>query len=481
MHSSSQSGSHSSGGSFSPRPRRSFVRGSSTPSSSPARSGSFGTRSSTPGHSRGGFGASRPSGSYSGSARPASHSGGYRGHSSHSSSSRGGFGGGSRGGSRGGGKRFSGAYIDPTRFINKINTAASVVEEIPEYVPVHKFADFTIADALKRNIATKGYITPTPIQDTSIPHIIVGKDIVGIANTGTGKTAAFLIPLINKIMSDYHHRVLIIVPTRELALQIEEEFRGFSRGLGIHAVTCIGGAHLGMQVDKLRRSHNFVIGTPGRLKDLVERKTLDLSKYGTIVLDEADRMLDMGFIHDMKYVMSRMPTPRHTLFFSATMSPEITALIGEFLKDPVKVSVKTRDTSANVDQDIVRISDPAQKFSHLVKILKDPEWNKVLVFGRTKHGVERISRQLTAEGIKAESIHGDKSLGQRKRALESFKAGSVQVLCATDVAARGLDIRNVTHVVNYDVPGTYEDYIHRIGRTGRAGQMGKALTFVEGR
>lgn len=469
MHSSSQSGSRSHSG-HSNRPShqgsgKSFNRHSSH---APSHGSSSRPRRS---FSRGGFGASAQ-GSSHGQSR---HMGGAK--PSFGGNSRGFSRGGNRGGSRGG-KRFGGAYIDPSRFVNKINTSASVVEEIPEYVATHKFADFAITDALKRNIAAKGYITPTPIQDSSIPQILLGKDIVGIANTGTGKTAAFLIPLLNKIMKDYNHRILIIVPTRELALQIEEEFRGFSRGLGIHAVTCIGGAHLGQQVERLRRSHNFIIGTPGRLKDLVERKNLDLARYGTIVLDEADRMLDMGFIHDMKYVMSRMPTPRHTLFFSATMSPEISALIGEFLNDPVKISVKTRDTSANVDQDVIRVSDQAQKFSKLVEILRDPEWNKVIVFGRTKHGVERISRQLVEEGIKSESIHGDKSLGQRKRALESFKLGTVQVLCATDVAARGLDIRNVTHVVNYDIPSTYEDYVHRIGRTGRAGQVGKAITFI---
>jgi superfamily II DNA/RNA helicase len=311
--------------------------------------------------------------------------------------------------------------------------------------------------------------------------VLQGKDIVGLANTGTGKTAAFLIPLIDKVLKfralGKSERVLIMVPTRELALQIEMEFFGFAKGLGLSSVTCVGGANIVPQIRVLRRNPPFVIGTPGRLKDLQERKDLDFSDFSTVVLDEADRMLDMGFINDMRFILGFMPKERHTLFFSATMDKEIEKLIGDFLHDPVRVSVKTRDTAATIDQDVVYVTRD-DKFDTLVDILKRSDMDKVLVFGRTKHGVERLARDLTRRGVKADSIHGDKTHGKRQKALKLFKDGHVQVLVATDVAARGLDISGVSHVINYDLPGTYEDYTHRIGRTGRAGKAGQALTFL---
>ncbi len=227
----------------------------------------------------------------------------------------------------------------------------------------------------------------------------------------------------------------------------------------------------------LRRDPAFVIGTPGRLKDLMERKELDLSDFATVVLDEADRMLDMGFISDMRFIMGFMRPKRHTLFFSATLSRDIEKLIGEFLHDPIRVTVKTRETSQTIDQDVVRVS-PVQKFDKLIEILKQEEMERVLVFGRTKHGVERMAKDLRRAGVKAESIHGNKTHGARQKALSLFKQSHVNVLVATDVAARGLDISGVTHVINYDLPSSYEDYVHRIGRTGRAGKAGVALTFV---
>jgi ATP-dependent RNA helicase RhlE len=270
-----------------------------------------------------------------------------------------------------------------------------------------------------------------------------------------------------------------MVPTRELAIQIEQEFYGFAKGLQINAVCCVGGAGIEPQIRVLRRKPNFVIGTPGRLKDLMERRELDVAQFQSVVLDEADRMLDMGFITDMRFIMGKMPKPRHTLFFSATLSREIEALIHEFLNKPARVSVKTRETSANIDQDVIRVAPGQVKFDILVNMLKnDPSFSKVLVFGRTKHGVERITKDLNASGIRADSIHGDKTHGRRQKALGLFKQDHVQVLVATDVAARGLDISGVTHVINYDLPATYEDYTHRIGRTGRAGMAGMALTFI---
>ncbi len=367
--------------------------------------------------------------------------------------------------------------VDVSKLINK----ATAPEHVEAYVPTHAFADFAIDERLKENIAKKGYVLPTPIQDQSIPHVLNGSDIVGLANTGTGKTAAFLIPLIDKVLKfrtlNQPERVLIMVPTRELAIQIEEEFWGFGKGLGLASVTCVGGANITPQIRVLRRNPAFVIGTPGRLKDLMERRELDLSQFGTLVLDEADRMLDMGFIDDMRFIMAKMRTKRHTLFFSATMSKDIERLIGEFLSKPIRVTVKTRETSHTIDQDVVR-AHSSEKFDKLAEILRDEDCKRVLVFGRTKHGVERLTKDLRGIGVRAESIHGDKTHGARQKALGSFKRGEVCVLVATDVAARGLDISGVTHVINYDLPASYEDYTHRIGRTGRAGEKGKALTFI---
>ncbi len=371
------------------------------------------------------------------------------------------------------GRKF-GEFNDISKFVNK----AVITETVEKFVPEHRFADFQIEERLKQNIITKGYVTPTPIQDRAIPHILQGRDVVGIANTGTGKTAAFLIPLINKILHNPKEAVLIMVPTRELAIQIDDELRGFIKNLKIFSAVCVGGASMGMQIRNLRYHNNFIIGTPGRLKDLVEQKYLHLEGFKTVVLDEADRMLDMGFINDMRFMMSKMSKERHTLFFSATMSREIEALIKDFLKEPVSISVKTGDTAKNVDQDIVKVRGK-NKIDVLHDLLKEGGFTKVLVFGRTKHGVEKLSKVLVERGFKAESIHGNKNLSKRQQALKLFKAGHTQILVATDVAARGLDISDVSHVINFDLPATYEDYVHRIGRTGRGDKKGKALTFVE--
>ena len=379
---------------------------------------------------------------------------------------------GSRGPIRGRG--FKGKFIDPNKFINK----AIVFEEQAPFVPEHKFADFAIDLALKANIIKKGYITPTPIQDEAIVHVLAGSDVVGIANTGTGKTAAFLIPLLNKILKNPREKVIVAVPTRELAIQIDHELQGFAMGLRIYSVCVVGGAPINPQIRDLRHMHNFVIGTPGRIKDLVERKVIELGSFNTVVLDEADRMLDMGFVNDMRFMMSKMPKTRQTLFFSATMSREIGILIKEFLREPISVSVKTGDTAKSVDQDIVRVPSHKNKIDVLHDLLIQDGFTKVLVFGQTKHGVERLSKELVGRGFKAESIHGNKNHSKRQKALGLFKDSHIQVLVATDVAARGIDVNGVSHVINYDLPNTYEDYVHRIGRTGRAGRLGKALTFV---
>jgi len=369
-----------------------------------------------------------------------------------------------------------GVKIDPARFVNRAITAAENETRID--AATCNFCDFAINPQLKRAIAAKGYVTATPIQAKAIPSAIKGIDVVGIADTGTGKTAAFLVPLIDKVMANRRAKVLIVAPTRELAVQIDQEFKSLAKDLKLYSVCCVGGASISRQLSELRYFNNFIIGTPGRLKDLIERRRINLAEFSTIVLDEADRMMDMGFIADMRYLMAGMPQGRQTLFFSATLSREIENLIGEFLHEPVRISIKTRDTSKNVDQDIVKIAG-RNKSEVLRELLVKDEFSKVLVFGRTKHGVENLCRSLEKNGFKAESIHGDKKYSRRVKALEMFKQDKVQILVATDVAARGLDISNVSHVINYDLPQTYEDYIHRIGRTGRGTSFGKALTFID--
>jgi ATP-dependent RNA helicase RhlE len=455
------------------------TRGSTYGAASGSRSGgssSTGARSSYSGgsssySSRGGssYGSSSPRGGYSGgsSYSRGGYSGGRSSGGSSRFASRGNYGGGR-------GRPSKGGRIDIARFINK----AVVEEKVEAYVPDHSFADFKIEESLKKSVIAKGYITPSPIQDKTITHILNGEDLVGIANTGTGKTAAFLLPLINKVIKNPDEQALIMAPTRELAIQIDQELQSFIKGMKIYSVCCVGGAPIGRQISELKYFNNFIIGTPGRLKDLIDRKRLNLSNFKNLVLDEADRMLDMGFINDMKFVMSLMPTDRQTLFFSATLSPDIERIINDFLKSPVRVSVKTRDTAKNVDQDVVYVRG-GQKIDILHDLLIQPEFQKVLIFGRTKHGVEKLTNLLSERGFKAASIHGDKVHTQRQRALRSFKDGEVQMLVATDVAARGLDIPNVSHVINYELPETHDDYVHRIGRTGRSDKKGKALTFVD--
>ncbi len=369
--------------------------------------------------------------------------------------------------------KFRGAYIHPDKFINK----APVATEQQAYVPTHSFADFGLDEALKRNVKSHGYVTPTPIQDQAIGPILDGKDLIGLANTGTGKTAAFLLPIINSLM----HKpggALIIVPTRELALQIDQEFRAFSTGLRLNSVVCVGGTNIQRQISGLFRRPHVVIGTPGRLKDLNNRGFLHLEAVTMLVLDEADRMFDMGFSKDIHFLVDQIPTTRQTLCFSATMTADINALVRKVMVDPVSISVAKGVTSAHIEQDVVHYGTPEHKIELLLGMLSGDQFEKVLIFGETKHGVQRLSENLVKNGVPAEAIHGNKSQSQRQRALAAFKNNAVRALVATDVAARGLDIPDVTHVINFDQPNTYEDYIHRIGRTGRAGKGGNALTFV---
>ena len=380
----------------------------------------------------------------------------------------------SRGGGRGG-RKGSFERIDVSRFISK----STIIEKEEIYLPTHTFSDFAIDARLKTAIANKNYIYPSPIQDKSIPHALQGRDILGIADTGTGKTASFLIPLINKVLKDPKETAIIIAPTRELAIQIEKEFNDFARGLKMFAVVCVGGAPIFAQIKNLRRGCNFVIGTPGRLLDLVKRGEIDLSTTRSVVLDEADRMLDMGFINDITYSLEKTHPERQNLFFSATLPKPIEKLIEQFTSDPVRVMVKTRDTSKNVEQDVIRVARGVEKIDVLAELLtKKDEFKKVLIFSEMKHAVEKLSKELIKRGFRAGSIHGDKRHNERQRTLKAFKDDQLNILVATDVAARGLDIPDVTHVINYEIPQTYDTYVHRIGRTGRASAKGVALTFV---
>lgn len=374
--------------------------------------------------------------------------------------------------------RSNGSVVAAIRQSAQTNaTLQGKLEEV--YAPKHQFADFAISDTLKSNIAAKGYTTPTPIQDQAIGIILSGRDLIGIANTGTGKTAAFLIPLVEKVFRDKAQRVLIVAPTRELAIQISEELRDFARGLGIRWALVIGGASMWRQKQDIRNGAHFVIGTPGRLKDLVREHVLSLSQFRTVVLDEADRMVDIGFITDIKYFISLLPSPRLSLFFSATVSGNVSEILTSFVRDPVTVSVKKQDTVQGIEQTIVHVTPGKQKIDHLHDLLIQDGYNKVLIFGRTKWGVERLAGELVSRGFKAGAIHGNKRQGQRQRTLDQFKHSEIRILLATDVASRGLDIEDVSHVINYDMPSSYDDYVHRIGRTGRANKLGKALTFVE--
>ncbi|HEX6977077.1 MAG TPA: DEAD/DEAH box helicase [Patescibacteria group bacterium] len=376
---------------------------------------------------------------------------------------------------RGGGRRQR--SFDPTVLIQR-----SAHEEKPvadqEYVAKNTFAGFAISDKLKANIVSCGYVTPTPIQDQAIPELLNGRDLVGIAKTGTGKTAAFLIPLINKLIKNPQERVLILAPTRELAVQIRDEFEKFSRGLNMYSVLCIGGVSMYGQIKILSRRPQFVIGTPGRLKDLERQRKLNFSEFKNIVLDEVDHMLDMGFIDDVNDIVGKLSSSRQSLFFSATLNPKIQSVMARLLRNPVIIQIASNAPTANVDQDIIRLNGKP-KVEVLHEMLIKDEFKKVLIFGRTKYGVENLSRELSYRGFRAASIHGNKTQGQRQRAITDFKNDYIQILLATDIASRGLDINNVTHVINYDLPESYEDYVHRIGRTGRAGKKGKAYTFID--
>lgn len=398
--------------------------------------------------------------------------GGFRSGSRNSSFSRGGRGG-FRGGRRGGRVQ---PTFDVSKFIN-LNPVKSAPEE-DNYEAKHAFTDFKLSPNLTKAIMDAGFTSPTPIQDQVIPLILEGRDVIGLAQTGTGKTAAFLIPTIEETLKNKNLLTLILTPTRELAIQIEQELRKLTPKMGIYSTVCVGGTNIVPQIKNLKKRNHFIIGTPGRVQDLINRNHIKTRQFTNVILDEADRMLDMGFIHDIKNILKDIPEERQTLFFSATMSKTIEGLVGEFLKNPKTVSVRKKDVASSISQDVVRCNLD-NKFDTLVCLLKEPDFSRVIIFGAMKRQVERLCQELVHSGISSDAIHGDKSHSQRQHALRRFKSGQVKVLVATDVASRGIHVDNVSHVINYDLPNTYEDYIHRIGRTGRGDKHGQALTFVQ--
>ena len=345
------------------------------------------------------------------------------------------------------------------------------------------FQNLGLRPEILAGVELQGYSEPTPIQKQAIPVILQGRDILAGAQTGTGKTAAFTLPLLHFLSSNKHPggnrpRALVLTPTRELAAQVGDSIKTYGHGLHISSTTIFGGVGINPQIQRLRKGVDIVIGTPGRLLDLAGRKVLNLSLIQVLILDEADRMLDMGFIHDIRKIIKMVPKKRQTLFFSATYSEEIKKLSDTILVNPELVEVARRNKAAeNVDQGVYHVPK-AHKRQLLSHLINEGDWSQVLVFTRTKHGANRLAKQLEIDGISATAIHGNKSQSARIRALAEFKASQVKVLVATDIASRGLDIDKLPHVVNYELPQVPEDYIHRIGRTGRAGYSGKAISLV---
>jgi superfamily II DNA/RNA helicase len=354
-----------------------------------------------------------------------------------------------------------------------------------ESASLTSFDGFGLNDAIARAIAEENYATPTPIQVQTIPVVMSRRDVIGIAQTGTGKTAAFALPILQQLAASPRPperkscRVLVLSPTRELSGQIRDSFRTYGRHLRIHTALAIGGVPMGGQVRALLGGVDVLVATPGRLLDLVESNALRLGGVEVLVLDEADRMLDMGFIHDIRRIVAKLPAKRQTLLFSATMPGAIAALAAQLLRDPVRVAVTPpASTVERVAQRIIHV-DRAAKPAALVDVLRRDAIDRALVFTRTKHGADKVVRQLTKAGIAAEAIHGNKSQGQRERVLAAFRRGEVKTLVATDIAARGIDVDGISHVVNFDLPNIPETYVHRIGRTARAGADGIAISLCD--
>ena len=347
-----------------------------------------------------------------------------------------------------------------------------------------KFTQLGICPPILRALEDAGYDHPSPIQEQAIPPALKGRDILGCAQTGTGKTAAFAVPILQRlagrpVSGTRPIRALILTPTRELALQIHESFAAYGKYLRLRCAVIFGGVSQNPQVDALQRGVDILVATPGRLNDLIGQGFIDLSQLEIFVLDEADRMLDMGFVHDVKKVIARLPAKKQTLFFSATMPPEIVRLVNTLLVDPVKATVTPVSSTVDSIAQSVYLVDKANKRRLLAYLLEDPAIVSALVFTRTKHGADRVARDLAKAGVAAMAIHGNKSQNARQNALNRFKSGELRVLVATDIAARGIDISELSHVINFDLPNVPETYVHRIGRTGRAGLSGVAISFCD--
>jgi ATP-dependent RNA helicase RhlE len=358
-------------------------------------------------------------------------------------------------------------------------TAASIVSKFSS------FSELPLVEPLRRAVAAEGYEVPTPIQVQAIPHLLEGRDVLGCAQTGTGKTAAFALPILQRLDADRRPlapkctRVLVLAPTRELAGQIEESFRVYGQHLRVRSTVVFGGVGQGPQVKALERGVDVLVATPGRLLDLIGQGHARLERVEVLVLDEADRMLDMGFIHDVRRIVRQVPQDRQTLLFSATMPADIARLASEILRNPVRVSVTpVASTAERVEQQVLFV-EKAHKPALLAALLQDAGIDRALVFARTKHGANRVAEQLQRRRVVAEAIHGNKSQGARQRALENFRSGRTRVLVATDIAARGLDVDGISHVINFDLPNEPESYVHRIGRTARAGRSGVAISFCD--
>ncbi|HRO00091.1 DEAD/DEAH box helicase [Nitrobacter sp.] len=348
------------------------------------------------------------------------------------------------------------------------------------------FQDFGLADPISRALAEENYLTPTPIQAQTIPIALTGRDLVGIAQTGTGKTAAFALPILHRLLQNRVKpqpkscRVLVLSPTRELSGQILENFNAYGRHLRLTSALAIGGVPMGRQVRAVMHGVEVMVATPGRLLDLVQSNGLKLGQVEFLVLDEADRMLDMGFIHDIRKVVAKLPVKRQTLFFSATMPKDIAELANQMLRDPARVAVTpVSSTVDRIAQRIIQV-DHAGKAAFLAQLLKQEPVNRALIFTRTKHGADKVVKSLAKAGIKSNAIHGNKSQNHRERVLAEFRAGEIRTLVATDIAARGIDVDGISHVVNFDLPNVPETYVHRIGRTARAGTDGAAISLVAG-
>lgn len=348
-----------------------------------------------------------------------------------------------------------------------------------KFVSKVTFDDLELHYRLKNNIKAKGYTRPTKIQEKSIHHLINQKNLIGIAATGTGKTGAFLIPIIHQMLVNKNTTALVVVPTRELAQQVQDEFRSLTTGLGLYASCFIGGTNINKDVLIAKKKNHFTVATPGRLKDLMSRNALSLKKTSILVLDEFDRMLDMGFINDVRKISSAMSNRKQTILFSATIEKSQEKLIKEFISAPIQINVSSGlHSSNNVHQDIIKVSDSENKFDVLLNLLKKEAFEKVILFAETKRTADKISNKLRGSGLLSDTIHGGKSQNYRSKVIKLFKSGQTNILVATDIAARGIDVDNVSHVINYQLPMTMDSYIHRIGRTGRAGKIGKAYTFI---